>query len=793
VHRVEAVSQLRPPDAPTPLRRRPAPLDNLPLQLTRFIGREQELGQVRQLLHTERLLTLTGSGGIGKTRLATELATSARATYRDGVWLIDLSPLAEPDLVAQAAAEPLGVRAEADVSVQQALLDFLRARQLLLLLDNCEHVVDACARLAEAILRTCPSVTVLATSREPLHIAGETAWRVPPLSLPAKDATRLLDYEAIRLFADRAQAAAGLTVTEDNAASVARVCQQLDGIPLAIELAAARSGVLSVEQIATRLDNRFRLLVGGRRTAPARQQTLRAAIDWSYDLLPPAEQRLLNCLSVFAGGWTLEAAEAVGARDATLTDDVFELLARLVDKSLAQAEPGSAGDLRYRLLETVREYAHEQLRESGETADVQRRHCVYYARLAEQAESHLLWGAGGLDWLARLDRELPNLRAAMAWSLSHAAEPAVALSLVGHLGHYWYTRADRAEGRTWLGRALAQQTPPGTGEDPGYAALWAWATVWAGGLAHGQSDYEEASQLVDQAQVVFERLDDQRGIGWAYHFLGHIARARAELPRAAELLERALSAFRRTPEEVSLILPMAALGFTVGALGDQARATQLLEESVDLARRTGSVGRLAIASIYLGQVAFARGDTQRAAAALEEALKLFQVWDSAWGMAECLEGLAVVAGSEARFDRAARLMGAAARLRESIGAPVHPVDRADHERTVGLSQAALGLDAYTSAWRAGQSMNIDEVIDYAVTSPSPEAAGSTARQSQLTGREREVAVLIARGMSNRQIAETLVIAERTVTNHVEHIFDKLGFRSRAQVATWITEQQRTSG
>jgi predicted ATPase/DNA-binding CsgD family transcriptional regulator len=790
VRRAEAVSQLRPDrDVPTPLRRRAEPLDNLPLQLTRFIGREHDLAHVGRLLETERLVTLTGSGGIGKTRLALELAAQrvGAPAYPQGVWLVDLSPLAQADLVAQAVAEPLGVRAESEAPVQQTLLDFLRARQLLLVLDNCEHLVVACARLAEAILRGCPNVRILATSREPLHIGGESTWRVAPLTPPGRTSKNLLDNDAVRLFAERAHAVAGLVVTAESAPAVARVCQQLDGIPLAIELAAARTGVLSVDQIATRLDNRLRLLVGGGRTAPARQQTLRAAIDWSYDLLPESERRLFNSLSVFAGGWTLEAAEAVGQSQRTPSEDVFELLARLVDKSLVQAEPGSAGHLRYRLLESVRDYALEQLRDSGELVGALSRHAAYFGRLAEEAELHVLWGGGGLEWLGRLDRELPNLRAALAWSLSNETDATFSLTLSARLGHYWYTRADRAEGRSWLERSLARVEPPSDDVEPRQAAAWAWAVLWAGGLAHGQTDYEVAERLVGQALRAFERLQDPRGIGWAYSFLGHVARARAQLPVAAEHLEKAIAAFRSTPEQVSLILPLAALGFTACALGDQAQASQLLDESIALARSTGSVGRLAIASIYLGQVAFAQGDLPRAASALQEALKLFGEWRSAWGMAECLEGLAVVAAAEAHAERAARLLGAAARLRESIGAPVHPVDRAEHERAVQLAQVALGAQEFEAAWRSGQSLRVEDVLESATTV----VAGPSRAASVLTGREREVAVLIARGLSNRQIAESLVIAERTVTNHVEHIFDKLGFRSRASVATWITEQRTT--
>jgi tetratricopeptide (TPR) repeat protein len=361
-----------------------------------------------------------------------------------------------------------------------------------------------------------------------------------------------------------------------------------------------------------------------------------------------------------------------------------------VDKSLVQAEPGSAGQLRYRLLESVRAYAQEQLLASGDAASAETRHCAYYTELAEDAEEHLLWGSGGLDWLARLDRELPNLRAALAWSLSNSGDQRMGLRLAGQLGHYWYTRADRAEGRTWLKRGLSTARLLESREA-------AWALLWAGGLAHGQTDYDEAEALVSQAQDAFQHLDDQRGIGWALSFLGHIARARAELTRAATYLEQAITAFRAINDEISVILPLSALGFTAGMLGDHALASRLLDESVSIARKTGCNGRLAIASIYLGQVACMQGQTAPAEAAFAEALRLFRSWDSAWGMAECLEGLAVVAGVEGRFERAAKLLGAAARLRESIGAPAHPVDRADHERAVAAALAALGQNAYDSA------------------------------------------------------------------------------------------------
>ena len=674
------------------------------------------------------------------------------------------------------------MRAETGDSVQGPLLDFLRSRRLLLVIDNCEHLVDACARLVEAILRACPDVSILATSREPLHIAGETAWRVPTLAEP----------EAVRLFADRALAASGLDVTRTSTAAVERVCQQVDGIPLAIELAAARTGVLSVDQIATRLDNRFRLLVGGGRTAPAApadaagdpRLELRAAarVRAAAAQLPVRLRRRLD-----AGGRRIRRRRGVRYTDRGRV--------RAIGASGRQvAGPGRPGYGRAPALSAARKRARICLR-----TPARKRHGggnpaapLHLLRTARRPGRNQR--AVGHKWSGVVDAtrsRADQCTRGAGLGLSEDGDPKAALRLVGHLGHYWYTHGDRAEGHTWLTRALARVPEPGLYLDADDARAWAWATVWAGGLAHGRSDYDRATRQVNQAMAVFARLDDQRGVGWCLHFLGHIARAQSELPRAAEDLAGAVAAFRAVNDEVSVVLPLAALGFTVCLLGDQPRATELCEQAVSVAREAGATGRLTLALIYRGQVANVQGEARRAAEVFQEGLQLAREWDSAWGMAECLEGLAVSAASEAQPERAARLLGSAARLRETIGAPVHPVDRADHERAVEVSRSALGAAAFETAWASGQAMSLEDVIDYSVSSADAEVAPAADKLAQLTAREREVAMLIARGLSNRQIAETLVIAERTVTNHVEHIFDKLGFRSRAQVATWITEQSHS--
>jgi predicted ATPase/class 3 adenylate cyclase len=458
----EHIFQLLHPDLPAdfpPLRSLQAFVHNLPRQLTSFIGRDGEMAEIKQLLSKTALLTLTGAGGCGKTRLALQVAADVLEEFEEGVWLVELAALADSTLVPQTVAAALGVREEPGRPLTETLIDYLRPRQVLLLLDNCEHLLSASAQLADTSLRACPRLRVLVTSREGLGIAGETTYRVPSLSLPdlqhLPPVAALSQFEATRLFVDRAAAAVpSFTLNEQNAPSVAEVCYRLDGIPLAIELAAARVKALPVEQITRRLDDRFRLLTGGSRAALPRQQTLRATIDWSYDLLSEAERMLLRRLSVFAGGWTLEAAEAVGAGEGINDDEVQELLTTLVEKSLVLYEE-QRGEARYRLLETVRQYSRERLLESGEMQVVCSRHASFYLNFAEQAEPELR-RSDQVGWLNRLDVEHDNLRAALEWSLLGDNQGEVGLRLAGALWWFWLVRSHFTEGRNWLDAAVSR-------------------------------------------------------------------------------------------------------------------------------------------------------------------------------------------------------------------------------------------------------------------------------------------------------------------------------------------------
>jgi non-specific serine/threonine protein kinase len=507
--------------------------------LTSFIGRDREKAEVGRLLLTSHLVTLTGSGGAGKTRLALQVAAEALEAFPDGVWLVELAALSDPALVPQAVASALSVREQPGRSMTDTLRDALRGKSVLVVLDNCEHLVAACAELSSALLRACPNLRVLATSREALGASGETTWRIPSLSVPdpknLPPLDRFKEYDAVRLFTDRAVASGPqFAVTMSNASAVAQVCHRLDGIPLALELAAARVRVLAVEQIATRLDDRFRLLTGGSRTAALRQRTLRATMDWSFDLLSEEERALLRRLSVFAGGWTLEAAEAICSGNGVEAPDTLDLVMQLVDKSLVITET-QGGEARYRLLETVRQYGWERLLEAGEADDVQRRHCEWYLDLAEQADPKLRGNEQEM-WLERLATEHDNLRTALAWGRTDAQSAEAWLRLIRAVHYFRIVTEHWTEGRRWLEEALTR----GNEADP---AILLAILLDAGGLAYRQGDYERAGQLAEQALVLSRTLKDKEGVISALTLSGLVVCERDPL-HATPLLEQSVALAR---------------------------------------------------------------------------------------------------------------------------------------------------------------------------------------------------------------------------------------------------------
>ena len=664
--RPERVYQVIIPGLPAdfpPLKSLDVLTNNLPsLQLTSFIGRTREMAEIKALFSTARLVTLMGPGGTGKTRLALQVAADLLEQFPNGIWLAELAPLADPALVPQTVATVFGVREQPGRALLDSLVDYLRARELLLVLDNCEHLVEASAHLAHNLLRGCPKLRILATSREALSTAGEVPYRVPPLARP--DPRRvvalegLTQFDAARLFMERAVLNnPAFVVTDTNAPAVAQVCHRLDGIPLAIELAAARVKVLSVEQIAQRLDDRFRLLTGGRRTGLAHQQTLRATVDWSYDLLSEAEQLLFRRLSVFAGGFTLEAAEAVCAGEGIGEFDVLDLVARLVDKSLALTEE-LHGDIRYRLLETIRHYSRERLQESGEANLVRRRHLDWYLALAERAEPELR-GPEQITWLDRLEIDHDDLRAALEWSKMEDASGEMGVRLAGALYRFWGLRGYLSEGRNWLDAVLAISNG---GPRPRIKALHG-----AGVLAYYQGAYDQATMLCEEALVLSKGLGDERAIAATLTILGNVARNRGEYARAAQLYEESLILCLDVGDRWGLANTMTHFGNVVRSQGNYARAKRMLEESLALWREVGDKWGLGTCLAHLGVVMGNQGDYDRASALHEESLALRRELGDHVSVGSSLMSLGTVALNRGEYERARELFEESLALCRELG------------------------------------------------------------------------------------------------------------------------------
>jgi predicted ATPase/class 3 adenylate cyclase len=763
--------------------------NNLAQQVNSFVGRERELDDVKKLLANTRLATLLGAGGLGKTRLSLQVAVDLLDNFSDGVWLAELAPLSDPRLLAQAVASVLGVKEGAGRPVQEALLRFVKDRQLLLVLDNCEHLLQPCAELVTQLLQAGPQVKILSTSREPLHVAGETTYQLPSLSVPEPRLrvayTALTHYEAVRLFVDRAVAAQPeFRLTSRNATTVADICRRLDGIPLAIELAAARVRVLSVETIAARLSDCFRLLTGGDRTALPRQRTLRACIDWSYELLAEPERALLRRLAVFAGGWTLEAAEAVGAdRDVEATE-VLDLLTQLVEKSLAAMEVEGK---RYRLLETVRQYARERLLESGGGEAVRERHRDYFLALTEEAEPKLT-GAEQAAWLQRLEEEHENLRASLDFSLGEAGSEK-GLRLCGALQRFWMTHVHFSEGRDWSARFLGQagaeertleraKVLNGAGllahyqsDQTAAAALleeclaiqrqWgdrrgiAWSLTNLGLVAYEQGDFASARALHEESLAIMRELGNQSGIGAALNNLAGVAHQQGDFAYARALLEQCLAIKRELGERGRIANSLGNLGNVALDQGDFASARALCEECLAIMRELGNRGYIATTldalgrvayfqgdyptarmlseeslaimrelqhrngmadSLYsLGNVTYEQGDYQAARKMFAEGLVIRRERDDRRGMVSSLAGLAAVIVALGSSLHAARIWGAAERLREQIGAPLPPNERPRYDQRVAGARAASKDDiAFDSAWQEGRALTLEVALELAL-------------------------------------------------------------------------------
>lgn len=669
----EHLFQVAAPELPTdfpPLRSLEAFAHNLPIQLTSFIGREALMLNLKRLLlpasgvEPHRLITLTGVGGTGKSRLSLQVAAEVLDAFPDGAWLVELAQLSDPALVPKEVAAMLGVREEGTIPLIKTLVDALRPRKLLLLLDNCEHLIETCAQLAESILLACPHIHILASSREPLGIAGELPFAVPSLSLPASSELppleQLAHFEAVRLFVERAAAVEPrFALTEANAPLVTQICQRLDGIPLAIELAAARVRVLSVEQIARRLDDRFRLLTGGSRTALPRQQTLRALIDWSYDMLPPAEAMLLRRLSLFAGGWTLEAAERVCLGKGLEEYEILDGLTHLVNKSLVVVERGE-GEVRYRLLETIRQYARERLLEAYEAEPIRDRHLGFFLHWAEQAEAEL-WHADQRLWLDRLEAEHDNLAAALEWSLVTEGGVQAGLRLAVALGQFWSVRGYWTEGSEWVRRLLSAD---GAGAP---TVARAKALNLAGATARSQGNMGVAEEWFKQSLALSQAIGYEQGVAQALGDLGAALTRGNDTATTWELMQEGLERFRALGDKRGMIVALGRMGFHLTFSDQPASARPYLDENLRLCREFGHHLGMAGTLVALGRLEAALGHDELAHQHLTEALAIFRENDDRPGVLSAIYTLANVTMEVIGFDASLALYEEGLTLARRLG------------------------------------------------------------------------------------------------------------------------------
>lgn len=755
--------------------------NNLPAQLSSFVGRERQLAELRRMLRKSRLITLTGPGGAGKTRLALRLAHDLLPRSPGGAWLVELGPLGDARLLEQTVAAACGAREESRRPISDAIVERLGDGKALLILDGCEHLVDACAELASKLLRSCPDMTLLVTSREPLGVEGELTWRTPSLSLPrVEDSGRpelLLQSEAVRLFVERAQLSRpGFELDKTVSEAVAQICTRLEGIPLAIELAAGLDRVMTPQEILERLRDRFRLLTGGSRTALPRHQTLRQAVDWSYTLLSPVERELLTRLAIFAGGFDISAAEAVTETGSLERSDVLRLLSRLVDKSLVAAEPGSLRTTRYRMLDTIREYALERLPEANRS-EVRRRHAEYFTGWCDMAAKGL-FGHGQDALLRSLDEEQPNVRLALDWSI--AEEPEVAVRLAGAMGMYWTTRHHLAEGIDWLSRGLEVHT---SSDEARALALLSRARLhWR----HG--DYAQAKRDAEECVEPCRRLGLEFELTGALTMLG-LARSSEEDWGAAEQFHlEALEVARRIGDTVREAASLNNLGLVDSARGDHQSARTRLEAALALDLARGD--RFSSATILdsLGRVAIKLGEYPAARRYYLDSLGISVEYGNPANIATCVEGLGLLAVVEGDASRGVRLIGAASGLRAEGGDKAAPDWGKQVDAGLAIARTKLGRQAADSAWREGAGFVTAEAVRYATGA----AAVTTDGRSPLTAREQQVAKLLAEGMTNPEIAKRLRMANRTADAHVEHIRNKLGLRTRSQIAVWAHDRLGTA-
>ena len=759
--RTENIFQLNVPDLPRdfpPLASLNIFANNLPVQLTSFIGRERELVEVKQRLENAHLLTLIGPGGTGKTRLSLQLGASLLPDFKDGVWLAELAPLSHPSLVVQTVASVLAVREQPGMPLKELVLDYLRDKHLLLILDNCEHLIETCVQLTDEFLHNAPKMKVIASSREALGINGETIYRVPSLSLPEQthpagtaQVTReaVAGFESVQLFVERATAAnPKFQLTDENASSVAQICKRLDGIPLAIELAASHVKVFSPEQIAMRLDDRFKLLTGGSRTALPRQQTLRALIDWSYDILTTDEQALFRRLSVFAGSWTYEAAEMICG-----DSNFLDLLTQLINKSLVVVEEGK--ETRYRLLETIRQYARDKLLESGEGGELRNKHLRYFLDLAETAEPEL-HSFESLQWTVKLQTEYDNIRAALEWGLSEDLE--AALRMIGALPYFWITQGYAVEGRRWALDVLEKaKSRPGQDKEKedrqvtiranAYLALSIMATDLGDNevvlatasesvalarksgdkrilsfalayLASGRTNLGEAGEaypLAQEALALARECGSKHALAFSLTAMGEVsAIAKHDYESAMAYAEEAMALTEKGGYRWGNSMTIFGLGYAARSLGDYDQARSRFRASLPVFIELGDKHRINMVESELAHIEREQGHYQTAIPIYRETILEWQRLGHRAAIAHQLECFAFIAKAQEQVEHALRLFGAAEALREKISIAMTPPERVEYDREVADLKANMDEKEFASLWAEGRSMTMDQAIQFAL-------------------------------------------------------------------------------
>jgi len=768
-----------------------APIGNLPIPLSSFIGRDQEIKKVNQLVLAHRLVTLTGAGGSGKTRLALKSAQELTGKFVHGVWFVDLASLRDASLVVDQIVSTLGVHKEPKEEALDLLSTYLSKRHLLLILDNCEHLVAACAEITESLLQKSPELHILTTSRELLGIPSEVTWVVPPLTLPNQESSKktanqqhyfkqVQSSESVQLFIERAVSKnSEFTLTVDNCESIAEICNRLDGMPLAIELAAVQVRSLSVQEIAQRLDQRFQFLTGGSRNAPLRQRTLMAAIDWSYTLLTTKEQVMLQRLSIFADGASLGAAEAICVGGEIESAEVLEIISHLVDKNLATANKLERGETRYRLLETIREYVLDRLTEAQDKVNIQNKHLDYFVQFAEQGDQKIK-GAEQVVWFDKLEDEYNNLHAALRWALESKNREA-GLKLSTSLVYFWYVHGHIKENVIWLEKFLAQKqiVPP---------VLIAWALLNHGVMlrASTKDDGDDKSNLLHEKSLrLFRELGDRRGIAFALNMMGVIGLEKNESVETEKLLTESLALQRELGDPWGIAFTMQNFPPLALQKNDLKMAKEYTEETVHWFERAGDQRGVARSLMDFAEIAQLEDNPSLAVELMAQSLpKLIQLGDSG-AIADVLENLVISFVALRRYKWGALLVGATESLREEMGMPHYGSEYKNYREAVMKIQKNLSKLNFKQTRLRGRGMPLEKIVDYVTGETNPPVTKSeiTAEEEiwfQLTGRERDVMRLLAGGHSNFEIAQKLFLSEKTIRNHISNIYRKLQITNRGE-------------